>query len=78
MASPIDLSGWTVRDSALNYFKIPAGTVVASRQVLELQYNGTTGASPVAGSALVLQTNMNSIFNNLPAITPRSWVTPST
>ena len=27
---PIDLGGWTVRDSALNYFKIPAGTASTS------------------------------------------------
>lgn len=41
-ATDVDLSGWTIRDSALNYRRLPAGTVVPAGQAREV-YSGDLG-----------------------------------
>lgn len=68
-AGPVDVSGWTIRDSALNYFRIPFGTAVGSGQILEVQFNTAGQQQPAwPGTSILVAANTGAMgFNNLPA-----------
>lgn len=68
-AGPIDLGGWTLRDSALNYFKFPAPTVLGAGQILEVQFAAEI-ATPIAafpGVSFSLAAPVGASFDNLPS-----------
>lgn len=68
-AGPIDLGGWTLRDSALNVYKLPAPTALGAGQILEVQFAaGTpTPIAPFPGVSFSLAAPVGASFDNLPA-----------